>query len=396
MAIGGVTSAGFVLPTLEEIQADLNTKILATVDPGLDLSPNTPMGQIVTIFAEKLAEVWELGQVAYNAFNPDAAESFLLDALSALTGTLRLAADASMVTCVVNLNAGATLPQGSVANVVGHPEITFASVVSVTNSATGATGVPCVFACQVNGPVVANAGTLTVITAPVAGWNSVTNALDATLGRLEERDTPLRIRRRAELAASGASTVDAIRADVLEVPGVISVFVFENVSEVTDAEGIPPHNIQVIVYDGASPAATDADIAAAIWASKPSGAGTYGTTEQDTADSEGTTRQVYFSRATPENVYMEVDVSINPLTFPIDGDTQIKAAIVAEGVDNLLLGSDVIALRYRALPLSVAGVLDVPALRLGLTASPTGTSNIVVDALHLAVLDTSRILVTHV
>src|SRR5262249_46551279 len=67
------------------------------------------------------------------------------------------------------------------------------------------------------GAVGALAGLLTVIVTPVGGWSNAVNLLDATVGELEETDPLLRAKRTAELAATGESTSDAIRAAVLAV-----------------------------------------------------------------------------------------------------------------------------------------------------------------------------------
>src|SRR5262249_36114068 len=78
------------------------------------------------------------------------------------------------------------------------------------------------------GPLPAPAGTLTVIDTPVAGLSSVTNAADAILGRNQETDSELRIRREEELRAAGKGTVDAIRALLLEVLNVVQAKVLQN------------------------------------------------------------------------------------------------------------------------------------------------------------------------
>ena len=242
------------------------------------------------------------------------------------------------------------------------------------------------------GPVVANAGTLTHITNPITGWTAVTNPSDAVPGVLDETDALYRQRQVNELTAAGASTVDAIRADLLQVPGVLQAFVFENVTLTTDATGLPGKAIECVIYDGDVPAASNIAVVQAIWNSKPSGSQAYGTSVANAVDALGVSRPTSFSRAVIQNMYLEFDVAVNATLFPINGPDLIKAAAVARG--NLLnLGDDVIDLAIRAIALSVPGVIDVTALRFGATVSPTNTANLVIDGRSIARFDTSRVVV---
>lgn len=88
---------------------------------------------------------------------------------------------------------------------------------------------PVTFLSQNFGPISAPVGTLTEILTPVSGWASVNNTKAGVTGRFTETDSALRIRRQNSLRLLGASTVEAIRARILqEVPGVTSCFIFEN------------------------------------------------------------------------------------------------------------------------------------------------------------------------
>ncbi len=388
---GGLTAEGFVAKTIEEILADIGAEQLATVDPALDISPDQPLGQLNGIFAKKLAEVWEALAVAYNAFNRGAAEGSLLEAIGLLTGTLRLAATKSQVTCTVNLDASTTLSAGAVANVSGQPSVRF--VLTETVISTTAGDYEGIFEAEVTGPVAANSGTLTVITTPSSGWNSVTNAEDADLGTDIETDAAYRLRQVAELASPGSCTVDAIRADLLRISGVTQAFVFENTTMSTDGDGVPPKAYECVVYDGVIPAADDQEIGQTIWDNKPSGIETYGDTDVTVLDSTGAERTVYFSRADNVDVYLTYTLDVDPLTYPVDGDDQVKAAAIAKGLTYLVLGQDVVALVFRAQALLVTGVNDVTAFTLGFAVSPVGTANLTIGSREVGVLDTSRIVV---
>lgn len=392
MSIAGVTSTGFVQKIATDLVTDIVTQELAIIDPALDTAPDQPIGQINGIMAAKMAELWELGATAYKAFDPDAAEGALLDNICAITGTKRLPAKPSTVTCNVTLNAGATLPIGSQANVAGVPTSIFLSSTAVTNTGGSPAVFPVVFLALNTGATVATAGTLTVITAPVTGWTAVTNPLDATLGYDIETDTALRIRRNNELSAAGGCSPDAIRADLLRISGVLNAFVFENTTLLPDVNFVPGKALECVVYDGAGLAASNATIAATLWKDKPSGIQLVGNTSATTLDSQGNTRTVNFSRPTLANVYLAFTVTTDS-TFPSDGIAQIKAAVALYGNQHLGLGGTVYSSTLKAAALTIKGVLDVPSLALDFVASPTLLANLTTTGRQLPVLDTSRITV---
>lgn len=390
----GLTATGFVPKTAEDIVGEIETSQLADVDAALDLSPDQPLGQFNGIFGSQLAEAWEVLTTIYEALDPDNAEEAQLDAAAALTGTTRLPPTKSVVAVTVNLDASKTFAPGTMtANVSGQPTVLFRNRDTVTS--VGAGNYAAVFEAVEYGPVAANAGTLTQIAIAAAGWNSITNAADAVLGRLVEGDTALRVRRRVDLARPGSSTVDAIRADLLDpdkVPGTIDVIVLENTGLATDPNGLPARSFHAVIWDGTVPAADDDQIAQAIWDTKPAGAEPYGTSSGTATDSLGTLRTVKFSRAVQRPVYLAYTLSKDASKYPPDGDAQLKAAAVAEGLD-LTMGEDVIALRFRAVALQIAGVIDVTAFGLDFTSSPVATSNLIIAPTEIATFDTARITV---
>ena len=390
--MAGVTAAGLEIKTVEEILSELAARQKAEIDPNLNTAADEPMGQLNGIFAAQLREGWEVMQVAYHGYDPDAAEGFLLEALSALTGTVRRLATKSTVTLTCDLDLATTLVAGTnYANVLGDPDNRWTPVVDYTSGVAGPQAV--LFEAETAGAVAANAGTITVISTPVTGWNSVINPLDATVGRNEDSDTTLKERREEELRASGTATVDAMRSDLLQNEDIEQAQVFENVTDSIDANGLPPKSIEVVVYDGAPPALTDDEIAQEIWDTKGAGVRTIGTDDGTATDSLGNQHTIYFSRPTERQIWLELDLDINVLTG-YAGQDAVKTAIVAEGLVKLLVGSDVIVNDYLSVAQQFDGVIDVTAIRAGFAISPVGTVNLAIGVRELAVLDTSRITIT--
>lgn len=387
--MAGVTAEGFTKKTVEEIKQEIQDDQLSNVSPTLNQASNQPLGQMNAATSKKAAEIWELAEVAYNAFDRDAAEGRALDNLGTLTGTPREVAKKSKVTCTVNVNASFSQGAGlMMANVTGQPDRKFVNQDTVAS--VGGGNVTAVFEAVDYGPVPANAGTLTAITNPVTGWNSITNPTDAVLGSLVETDTSYRQRQIDELTAPGSSTCDAIRADLLKVTGVQQAFVFENVTLFTDSDGVPGKAIECVIYDGAGVDANDNEIAQAIWDSKPSGAETYGTTTATAIDSTGTSRTVMFSRAAIIPVYVKLTLTTDSRFYPTNGDDLVQDAVATLGNAKHNLDDDVIVLAVGSYALTIPGVIDAD-VRVGLAPSPSSTANIVITGRQIARFDTSRV-----
>lgn len=354
----GLNSTGFNAKALEDVKTEIEDSLKADIDPAINVSANSVLGQLIGVFSGAAAEIWEVLQAVYAARDPDQATGESLDALGTLTGSLRRAATPSTVTATVNLNNGTTLPIGSQAYVAGNTAAVFQTTEEVSNTSGIAANFSVAMESVDTGEVVANAGTLTEILTPVSGWNSITNAADATLGSDEETDAAYRLRRDQELRGLGAGSVSALRSDVLSVDSVEEVFVYENTSLVTDGDGLPGKSFEVVVLGG-----TAADVAAQIFETKPAGIETYGTTSEVVTDSQGFNHTIYFTRPTEKIILVEVFASVTEADYPVDGDDQIRTNILALADEELGIGDDIIVSRYYDPIFSVSGVDDVTTLK---------------------------------
>ena len=456
--MAGLDASGFTGKTFAEIQADMQAD--CDVQFGASNASRTPMSVMaifVFIISALAAALWQLGRLIYNSQRPSGAFGALLDGVLELTGMTRLAETKSTVNVVcVGTNATVLATGRRIKNSVtntywvstgaatiatqsawasstayavgdmrtndsgklyvcvddgtsagsGGPTGTGTSIVdgSVTwryvATATAAALVP--FESELYGQIVGAAGNLSVIETAQSGWSSCVNPLDADQGRSIETDAQARIRRLADLRSTGNSAVDAIRADVSAVPGVERVIVFKNDTDAVDGDGVPAHAFELLVQGG-----DDQAIADAILATGAAGIQAHGDDSYSVTDAEGTVLTVKFSRPEVLTVYLEVDIVIDADEFPVDGDAQVKQAIVdfSEGLavggvtfdyGRLDISDDVIPDHLRTPPKQIAGVTYVSAIRLGTSPSPVSTSILSVTRRQVADLDTSRILVTHV
>lgn len=384
--MAGLTSQGFEPKSLDTIKTDLGSAFRAVFGAAITLIAQSIFGQIIGIFAERLADLWQLGLTIWNSSTREGAVGIHLDNIGALTGTYRLAATYTHVQVTCTGTPTTVIPAGSIVSIPGLPT-------KFTNDLPGTIGgggtVVIDFRATTTGPLAAPAGTVTQIDTPISGWASCTNALDENiLGRDIESDAAYRLRQVAELRAIGSSTVSAIRAKLFAVANVTDVFVFENVSDVTDPDGLPPHSFECVVAGG-----TDAAVASAIALNKPVGIATHGTTTISTLDGNGFPISIKFSRPTVLNIYVTVSIIAQASKFPLNGADLVKSAIVAYEV-NYSVGTEV---RSSALVPNIfaatAGILEVSLPLIGTAPSPVSSVTINVNNRQKADLDTSRTIV---
>jgi uncharacterized phage protein gp47/JayE len=213
------------------------------------------------------------------------------------------------------------------------------------------------------------------------------NTADATVGTELEEDPAFRIRRLELLRQTGKATVEAIRASLRALDNVIQALVLENTAFDTDSEGLPGKSFESIVQSGDSQ-----EIADEIWNTKPAGIEAYGSESETVVDSMGISHTIKFSRPVEVPIYIKITAAVDFSIYPIDGDTQIKEALINLG-DAQQVGEDVVALQYQCAPLTIAGVEDVTDFIIDETTIPPGTneSNITIEAREIATFDTSRI-----
>lgn len=379
MTTYGVTSSGFVTKTFDVLKQELDADILSTFGASFDVTPQSVAGQLNGIMAERLSQLWDLAAAIYASFSPNDATGAALDALAAITGTVRDPPRRSLVTVTATGVNGTVIQVGKVFKTADT-----GARFQVKTAATIASGTAAVECESVEyGPIAASSGTLTEIETAIAGLASVTNALDADLGATGEADSALRFRRETELHSSGNAALDAIAARVRAVDGVTSVKVFENDTYITDVNGLPPKSFEVVVIGG-----LDADIADAILSVKPAGIYAHGDINLFPEDSEGSIHEVRFSRPTEVNIYFIATLEYDPETYPSDGDTQVENAILAWGTSSYGLGRDVKASALAAQAFTISGVRSC-VVTVGTAPAPVGTS-VAIGTQQLAAFDSSR------
>ncbi len=442
MTTYGLTAEGFLPKDLAVCEAEIKADFQSSFGASINLASRSFLGQLSGLMSEREALLWEMTLAIYRAFDPDAAVSDALDALAAITGTIREGATSSLVTETMVGTPGTILSAGRIVSVeeVGtkFETLSDATIVAVpawaaltayslgqfvTNSGkvyvvitagtsagsggptttsdditdgtvhwqhlgTGTGAVQVIMEAQSTGHLPALAGTLNTIETPVGGWAAAINLLDADEGRDLESDADFRIRRADEVTGQGNGTIDAIKAGVLRrVPAVTACIVFQNTSMVADGDGLPAKSVEVLCLGG-----DDQDILEAVFAEVGAGIETYGTESGTVTDSSGNDWTVKFSRPTEVDIYVIADVLKDDDLFPADGSDDVEEAIVDFG-DALPIGRNVRANALRTPVFAISGVIDVTAMKIGTAPAPTLETAIVIGKRELAKFDTSRITV---
>lgn len=370
----GLTPEGFKRKRLADILPELQDDMRSVFGDNFNVSDQSPDGQILGTTAEVYANLWEIADEAYNAFNPSSAQDSTLSNLVQINGIVRRPASPSTVSLTVTGNNGTVIPAGSLVSTVDG-NVQFSTDAAVTISA--GTGTVAATA-TVNGPLVAEINTVTVIDTPISGWATVTNPAAATLGSNAEEDAELRARRDRSVAINAQSVIDAIFATINAVQGVTQLTVIENdTNDNPDPNGLPAHSFNAVVVGG-----TDEDVAQAIFLKKPVGILAFGSTTIQVPDDQGINHPISFTRPNLVNIFVNVTIKKSN-EYPSNGDEAMKQAIVDYANGELIegrgffLGDDVIYSRLYT-PINVIPGHEVTDLRIGKTASPTGTSNIAI------------------
>jgi uncharacterized phage protein gp47/JayE len=440
----GLLPTGFVPKTVNDVVADLQQAFQNAFGKNILLSPQSRNGQIIGIFADRFAELWNLAQAVNASQQPDNSTGVSFDSLCGLTGTKRQNPLSSTVTGTLTGTPATVLLTGKQASVVGTG-VKFQTLADATLAAVTVwaaytavlgdrrTNVGNVYQCttpgnSVTGPVgtgsgiadggaarwlylgagtaavdvamgsvdpgakVATSGSLTTIETPFAGWSGVINVLDAVLGRDVEQDGALRTRREGELRGAGNSAVDAIRSKLIKVAGVTTAFVFDNPLDVVDPNGMPPHSVEALVVGG-----LNQDILNAVWAATSGGIQTTGNQTGSVTDTQGFAHTVKYSRPAAQNVYVIVNVIYDASKFPVNGATLIQNQIALTYGGKILPDYDVVASAIGGqvfmTPGILPGLLDVTSVLIGLAPTPTLSVTIPISSRQIAAFDTSRITV---
>lgn len=192
MSSFGLTPQGFVPKQQQQIISEANATLKSTFGSAINLGAETVFGQLVGIFSEREALLWQAMQGIYASWTPGGAEGIAVDNILALAGLQRLPATASVTnpTPVTQSNgvtlyglvlygtAGTIIPAGSLIKSSTTPQQTYKLDSQVTIAAASNAAQTLVYS---NAPT-SGGYTLTLVapsgsslTSPVIAYNTQAN-----------------------------------------------------------------------------------------------------------------------------------------------------------------------------------------------------------------------------
>lgn len=290
MTVDAVTATGITVQSNNDLVTGLTTGLQGIYGADINVDQNSPDGQLIGIVAQAGTDIRELAVQIYNNFDPDQATGTVLDQRVALNNIQRQGGTytiqpidmvfSSTVT-LAGLDANFNSPTGSGYTVQDNSGNQYILLNTQTFTA-GTTTVN--FRAANIGLVQPVVNTITIPVTVVLGVVSVNNSVaPLTKGQNQETDGQLRLRRQQSVSIASAGFLNGLLGSVLALNGVVEASLYENVTNSTDANGIPAHGIWLIVSGGSA-----SDIANAIYNKKSYGSNmkgsvTYNITTPSTA-----------------------------------------------------------------------------------------------------------------
>lgn len=341
-----IDASGITAPAYPDILASLQASYRAVYGQDVYLEPDSQDGQLLAIFALAISDTNAATIAAYNAFSPSTAVGAGLSTVVKINGIAREIASNSAADILIIGQPGTVIQSGAVTD--SGSGIKWDLPLSVVIPVSGQ--IVATATAETIGAVQAVPNSLTVIATPTLGWQTCINPAAATVGAPVERDAALRIRQTTSTALPSSTVIDGMTGAVLAVPGVARMAVYENETNVVDANGLPGHSIAVVADGGDAQA-----IATAILLKKTMGTATFGTTVKTVTDSYGFPRPVRFFR--PTVVPIAVTVTIAPLAGYTSTIGVSVAAAVQAYINGLAIGSGVLVTRL-FVPANLGGDAD--------------------------------------
>lgn len=352
------------------------------------IEPDSKDGVLLSLIAYALHGCNNATIAAWQSFSPVTGMGEGLSRNVKINGITRKAASFSTADLLLTGRVGTVIYAGQVRDSAGNlwelpPTVTLDLHGRATATAT----------CQREGAVSALPGDISQIATPTQGWQSVTNLVAATEGRPVETDAQLRQRQALSVALPSRSVMEGLHGALASLSGVTRVRTLDNDTDEADINGVPAHNIAVVIDGGDS-----ADIANAIAQKKAPGVPTWGTTKENVTDIWGNTKPIYFSR--PARVPVYADIKVRPLTgYTTEIGNGVSQAVAAY-INELTIGEVLYCSRlFKPANLSNAeggDTYEILSLEIGVSASELSTKNIEIAFNEMAVSEPGNVKITTV
>jgi uncharacterized phage protein gp47/JayE len=376
-----VSSAGISAPSYNDIWESLKATYRSIFGSDSYLETDSQDGQLLAIFALAISDLNQTGIAIYNSQSPAFAQGAGLSRVVKINGLTRQTSAQSTVELTIGGVVGTVIINGRVQDASRNIWDLPASVIIPPAGFIVVTATA-----ETPGNITATPNQVNIIFTPVRGWQTVTNAADATPGHDVESDAALRRRQAVSVGLPSQTRLASIAGAVSNLAGVGRYAIYENQGTSTDDKGIPGHSISLIVEGG-----DDNAIASVINSKKSPGTGTYGTTSVLVSDVVPIT--INFFR--PTVVEIQVAITVKRLTGFQAPTTDSITSSLCDFISGQSIGEDVHeSWLYGAAGLNGNTTFDIQDLTFSRVGGVLGTSDVSLNVNEVAHCNPSNITVT--
>ena len=336
-----IEANGAIIVDTEQIKSEVEQEWLDNSGATTLPDPSSVEGRLIDAEVTSRQSVARNNAKLANQINPNLSLDVFFDALYALLGGERDAAERSTVDCVLTGVDGTVIPANSYVQ-DDNDELWFLvseAIIGIDNQVTAS------FRSENFGPIAAEIGEINQIVSSVLGWETVTNPAAATVGKEEQSLISGKIQRQIEIAANSRSTDGSVVSAVSQLEGVSSLSFRSNESndpEIIDGVSMPAKSSWLCVDGGASSEIAEA-YATSRWGTKFYGFSNT-VTEPYTDPRSGQTFQALIDRPDVVDIKVRVSARVASSANAID---DVKNAVLAyqdgliDGFRGFVLGNDV-------------------------------------------------------
>lgn len=371
-----LTTEGMQIRTREDIVTQIGNNLIANFGSLFDVSPESPDGQVIGIIADAIYNEEVSSQAAYQSSDPDSAIGVALEYVCEYNGVFRQEETATTVVVQLTGTAGTVVPEGSLVS-DGNEEYTTTASATIPSDVT--------VTCNTLGRVEVAANTVQTVVSSIVGWDGVDNNLVGVTGLDRESDAQLRNRRARSTINSGVNTIEAIYESLNKLG---TEFVAIEVNDTNVPTTIPPHSFLTVVSGG-----SDQGVAESIFANKPAGILSSGTTTVAVLDSKNYSHDISFSRPTPFSI--EIELEFQRLAGASNETIETMRSNLLAYITNIQIGDNVIWSRVFGIAAASEGVA-IRTLTIAEAGGVHGTADIALLISQKAVTTNAQIGITEV
>lgn len=298
------------------------------------LGADSQDGQWVTIQAQAAYDMAALGASVYNSFSPTTAQGLGLARVVKINGLTKGVPTNSSVILTIVGQTGTVITDGVAIDSL-EQQWNLPSTVTIPGSGT----INVTATAALPGAINAQANTINTIFTPTLGWQTVNNTSAASAGNPVETDGQLRIRQTQSTALPASTVINATEGALENLLGATGVAAYENDTDSTDGNGLPPHSVCFVV-DGTADLQT---IANTIGVYKTPGtnttaAGSANAQSETYTDPKGMTVPINF--VSPAVVAtINVNLSVTPAAGWSSNSVALIQAALAAFINDFGIGS---------------------------------------------------------